>query len=301
MNTPSLITLLGTLLVPSLVSAQAAKPLDGTPVVACSTSPAHMGCVPGGAFLRGSNHGPANSHPRQSIWLQTFYMDKYEVTVEAYQACVKTGKCKTARTLYGDFSRPRQPKVGVTWFNAVQFCKATGKHLPTEAQWEKAARGVDGRMFPWGNGDCTCKRAVIKDHRGRSCGLKKRGGSPLKGRTLVVGSRPPTQFGLHDMAGNAWEWVHDWYSPSYKACGAGCQGTAPRGPCQGALSCRGHQQRVVRGGSWYWGCRRATTYYRRRHYPFNKFPNYHHFGFRCAASPKEAAELVAQEKVTGRP
>ncbi len=265
---------------------------NGVPVVACAAAPAGMACIPGGAFLRGVNHGPRNARPQQKVWLQTFYMDVNEVTVEAYAACVRAGKCRAAKTLYGDFSRPRQPKVGVSWFAAVKFCEAHGKRLPTEAQWEKAARGTDGRKYPWGNGDCSCKRAVIKDERGRSCGVKKRGGSPHKGRTFVVGSRPAAIHGLHDMAGNAWEWVLDWYTPSFKACGAACQGVDPKGPCGGALKCRGHRQRVVKGGSWYWTCKRATTYSRRRHYPINKFPNYHHFGFRCAASVKEAAVLV---------
>ena len=296
MNARLIFPLLALALSPQLAAAQPQKLPDGNPVEACEAPPPGMGCVLGGAFLRGSRRGPGNSRPQQKIWLQTFYMDRTEVTVAAYEACVKSGACKAAKTLYGDFSRPRQPKVGVSWFDAVQFCKAMGKRLPTEAQWEKAARGTDGRTFPWGNGDCTCKRAVIKDQRGRSCGVKKRGGSPNKGRTFVVGSRPATQYGLHDMAGNAWEWVLDWYSPSYKACGAACRGVDPRGPCDGALTCRGHRQRVVKGGSWYWTCKRAATYVRRQHYPINKFPNYHHFGFRCAASTSEALALRGPKK-----
>ena len=282
-------------LAPIMASAQEKLP-NGVPIVSCAAAPPDMACIPGGPFLRGSKFGPRYSRPLQKIWLQTFYMDRFEVTVEAYVACVKAGKCKAAKTLYGDFSRPRQPKVGVTWYDAVRFCKAMGKRLPTEAQWEKAARGTDGRKYPWGNDDCSCKRAVIKDKRGRSCGVKKRGGSPKKGRTFVVGSKPAAIHGLHDMAGNAWEWVLDWYSPSYKACGAACQGVDPKGPCQGAETCKGHRQRVVKGGSWYWSCERAATYVRRQHYPINKFPNYHHFGFRCAASAAEAAFLVKGKK-----
>ena len=273
-------------------SAHADKLPASTKIKPCAAAPASMACVPGGPFLRGSRYGPRNSRPQHEVWLQTFFMDVTEVTVEAYVACVKAGKCQEAKTLYGDFSRPRQPKVGVRWFDAVDFCKAQGKHLPTEAQWEKAARGADGRKFPWGNGDCTCKRAVIKDHRGRSCGVKKKGGSPDKGRTFEVGSRPAAIHGLHDMAGNAWEWVMDWYSPSYEACGAACQGVEPKGPCGGALKCKGHRQRAVRGGSWYWTCKKSVTYFRRSHFPINKFPNYHHYGFRCAASLEEAKKLV---------
>jgi formylglycine-generating enzyme required for sulfatase activity len=217
-------------------------------------------------------------------------MDKTEVTVEAYDACVKAGACEPAHTVYEDFSRPRQPKVGVQWFHAVRYCQAQGKHLPTEAEWEKAARGSDGRLYPWGDEPATCERAVIEDRRGRSCGVKKRGREPHKGRTFEVGSRPPNAYGLFDMSGNAWEWVADWYSSSYARCGARCSEDNPRGPCNGAEKCPGHFDRVVRGGSWYYGAEMATTVRRRPHAPGNQ--PYHHFGFRCAASSAEARQLL---------
>jgi formylglycine-generating enzyme required for sulfatase activity len=246
----------------------------------CGHPPEGMACIPGGVFLRGSDKGPRNTRPQQSIWLQTFYMDKYEVTVESYQACVAAGKCRPAKTNYRDYSRPRQPKVGVSWYAAQRYCRAQGKQLPSEAQWEKAARGVDGRLYPWGDAMATCERAVIKDKRGRSCGVKKRFGHPEKGRTFVVGTRPSNEYGLYDMAGNSWEWVADWYSKSYAHCGAACQGPDPRGPCQGQEPCSRHTMRIVRGGSWYWGPKQATTIFRRAHVPKNR--PYHHFGFRCA-------------------
>jgi formylglycine-generating enzyme required for sulfatase activity len=227
-----------------------------------------MACIPGGTFLRGSDDGPKNARPRAEVWLQTFYMDVHEVTVEAYEACVAAGTCRRARTIYNDFSRPRQPKVGVSWYNAVRFCESAGKHLPSEAQWEKAARGTDGRLYPWGRRRATCKLAVIKDGRGRSCGVQKKGRHPEKGRTFVVGTR---------------------HSSSYARCGQACQGAEPRGPCQGADPCKGHQRRVVRGGSWFWPATMATTIFRRPHVPANK--PYHHFGFRCAASVEQAAKL----------
>ncbi len=267
---------------------------DGSAVAPCAKKPpTERGCVPGGSFLRGADKGPKNARPQATIHLQTFYIDRYEVTVADYEACVKAGKCKPARTRYRDYNRPKQPKVGVSWYDAVAYCKAMGKHLPTEAEWEKAARGTDGRRYPWGNQRATCKRAVIKDHRGRSCGVKKaKGGGPDKGRTFVVGTRPPTLFGLYDMAGNSWEWVHDWYAPSYAACGAACTGVDPRGPCGGAEPCKGHRRKIVRGGSWYWPAAHATTVFRRPHVPSNN--PYHHFGFRCAASVGEVSALAGR-------
>jgi len=256
----------------------------------CEDAPFGMACIPGGWFLRGSDTQLRNSRPQQRIWVGTFYMDVTEVTVEAYEACVAGGGCRDARTVYEDFSRPLQPKVGVTWFDAAAFCTALGKHLPTEAEWEKAARGTDGRLYPWGDRVATCRDAVIEDRRGRSCGVKKRGESRDKGRTFVVGTRPANQYGLFDMAGNAWEWVNDWYSPDYEKCGEPCQRPNPRGPCDGRSPCRGRFYRVVRGGSWYYGAEMATTVYRRFHTPSNE--PYHHFGFRCAANLDEAARVV---------
>jgi formylglycine-generating enzyme required for sulfatase activity len=121
----------------------------------------------------------------------------------------------------------------------------------------------------------------------------QKGRHPDKGRTFEVGSRPAGRYGLFDMAGNAWEWVHDWMSPSYAACGADCAGVEPKGPCGGAEPCAGHRERIVKGGSWYWDAKRAMSYYRRSHDPKNELSDFHHFGFRCAASVEEARALTA--------
>ncbi len=224
------------------------------------------------------------------VWVDTFYMDLNETTTAEYQACVKARKCDKAGPKYKDYDRPRQPIVGISWYDSVKYCKAMGKHLPTEAEWEKAARGTDGRRYPWGNEPATCKRAVIMDKSGRSCGVKKAKGShPEKGRTWEIGQFPPTLYGLYDMAGNSWEWVSDWYSKSYDACGDACLGKNPQGPCNGAEHCKGHYKKIVKGGSWYWDASYATTFYRRPHVPSNN--PYHHFGFRCAASIDEAAAM----------
>jgi formylglycine-generating enzyme len=274
----------------SSAAAEPKAPADASAILPCAKAPAGMACIPGGPFLRGSNDGPRETRPQDTVWLQTFFMDVYEVTVEQHDACVQSGRCKKAKTAYSDFSRPKQPKVGINWYRAREFCDKNGKHLPTEAEWEKAARGTDGRLYPWGNEPATCERAVIMDDRGRSCGVKKQGGEPDKGRTFEVGTLPPNQFGLYDMAGNSWEWVADWFSKSYRACGKACQGKDPKGPCNGREPCPDHEEKIVRGGSWYWPAEYATTIHRRPHFPQNQ--PYHHFGFRCAASLEEAAELL---------
>lgn len=270
-----------------LALAQAAAPPAALP---CAEAPADMACVPAGEFIRGSDSGPKNAQPAERIWLQTFYMDLYEVTFAQYKACEKKGKCPKAGPKYSDYNRAKQPITGVSWYDAVAYCKAQGKQLPSEAQWEKAARGTQGATFPWGNDPVTCKRAIIMDASGRSCGVKKRFSQPEKGRVLEIGLRPAGVYGLFDMSGNSWEWVADWYSPSYAKCGEACRGVEPLGPCGGAAKCPGHHQKIVRGGSWYWPAEYATAYYRRPHEPDNE--PFHHFGFRCAATQEQVKGIL---------
>jgi len=266
---------------------------DSLKILPCQSPPGGMSCIPGGPFVRGSNDGPENTRPRDRVWVQTFLMDINEVTYGEYQACHKAGKCPKAHPLYLDFNRPRQPMNGVSWYAASQYCHAHGKRLPTEAEWEKAARGTDERLYPWGNEPATCDRAVIKGRKGRGCGVKKKGSQPDKGRPWVVGSFPPGIHGLHDMAGNSWEWVSDWYTKSYSDCGVDCQGVNPKGPCGGKKPCPGHRRKIVRGGSWYWPASHATTIFRRPHYPSNK--PFHHFGFRCAVDLSGTEALKVRE------
>lgn len=246
-----------------------------------ATLPDDMACIPGGPFLRGSNNKRhKRSRPQATVYVDTFLMDKNEVTYSQYKACERRGDCKKAGPNYRDFDAPRQPINGVSWYAANQYCIANGKHLPTEAEWEKAARGTDGRLYPWGNQRATCERAIIKDKRGRSCGKKQKSRKFADvGRPEPVGQRPPNDYGLYDMAGNSWEWVADWYTASYSACGSACRGRNPRGACAGKKRCAGNLK-VVRGGSWYWPAQYATTVYRRPHHPWNR--PFHHFGFRCA-------------------
>jgi sulfatase modifying factor 1 len=270
-------------------------------VVPCAaTPPPGMSCIPGGPFLRGATdaQGTAkdgNARPQSSVWLQTFYMDQYEVTFAEYGECIAAKKCKKAGPSYPDFDAPKQPIAGISWFDARDFCAWRGKRLPTEAQWEKAARGTDGRIYPWGDEPATCERAIYKDARGRSCGVPQNSKNHKHvGRPEPVGSRPATQYGLFDMAGNGWEWTADWSSPSWKACGAACAGVDPQGPCAGKPTCATSKRKIVRGGSWYWPAERMTTFHRRPHEPANA-PIFHHFGFRCAATLDDPAAAEPQK------
>jgi formylglycine-generating enzyme required for sulfatase activity len=291
---------------PAVLLVQALAGAGPVPLACLATAPPGMACVPGGPFTRGSERHHLclqqgvkrtrliDTSPVAEIGAQTFYLDLTEVTYQAYQACVAAGQCAKARgPVYRDFDRPRQPMAGVSWYDAVAFCRAQGKHLPTEAEWEKAARGPDGHPAPWGDAPATCEVAIIKDARGRSCGELQAGDYPDKGRPFEVASRPAGVYGLFDMAGNLEEWVYDWYSPTYGRCGEACLGTDPRGPCGGEDPCPGHPMRVVRGGSWYYDAGHANGYHRRAHFPSNR--PFHHLGFRCAASLDEAGALAAPE------
>jgi formylglycine-generating enzyme required for sulfatase activity len=265
----------------------------------CEATPQGMSCIPGGPFVRGADDGPEDARPKAIVYVSTFYMDQYDVTYEQYNECIRQKKCPHAKPNYKDFNHPRQPMNGVSWYDAVKYCEVHGKHLPTEAEWEKAARGVDGRLFPWGNEPVTCDRAVIMDAQGRSCGKPNNSRVPERGRPEDVGSRPAGIYGLFDMVGNSWQWVYDWYSKSYAECGPSCEGVDPKGPCDGKMGCPKMYRRVVRGGSWYWGPDMATSVYRRAHFPSND--PFHHFGFRCAASFEEARALVQNKGAKASP
>ncbi|MCB1321139.1 MAG: formylglycine-generating enzyme family protein [Leptospiraceae bacterium] len=252
------------------------------PACADLNVPADMRCIEGGPFLRGSERESINEDSRlkthdespvETIIVHTFFMDTTEVTYGAYQRCVQAGGCSPARPNYTGYSRDKQPMLGANWFQARQFCNYYDKRLATEAEWEFAARGPHGDLYPWGNEPATCERAIIKENDEKGCGT---------GVTWDVASRPVERNGLYDMAGNSWEWVNDWYSESYAACGLNCQGSNPQGPCNGADECPDHKYKVVRGGSWWWDAEHALSSNRRPHFPSNQ--PFHHFGFRCAKS-----------------
>ena len=261
---------------------------------------AGMQCIPAGEFIRGSNDHEADEKPEEKIYLDAFFIDTYETTNKEFNECLAQGKCKEClkhnkcSQVTAGYGKPyqgeKQPVVGISWYTAKEYCEFRGKRLPTEAEWEKAARGPNGNLYPWGNEPATCERAVIEtgapgDKR-KGCFAKK---LPVDWHmhTSDVGTRAPGVYGLYDMAGNSWEWVEDWYSPSYAACGDACRGKNPKGPCGGKESCPGFTRKVLKSGSWWWPGDYTRGSKRRSHSPEN-FPEYHHFGFRCAQNAKPA-------------
>ncbi|MCK9458865.1 MAG: SUMF1/EgtB/PvdO family nonheme iron enzyme [Proteobacteria bacterium] len=186
--------------------------------------------VPEGEFVMGGEWGEWDEEPRHVVRLDAFYIDAYEVTNEEYQRCIDARRCDP-QAHRGDRSvmGPRQPVVAVGWDDAVRYCKWAGKRLPTEAEWEKAARGTDERRFPWGD---EWRREWVNLH-GLEDGFAA---------TAPVGSFPSnvSPYGAYDMAGNAWEWVSDFHDKHYYR-------TSPRENPKGP---KAGERRVMRGGSW---------------------------------------------------
>ena len=193
-----------------------------------------MVLIPEGVFTRGSDSGGFDEKPEQEIYLDAFYVDKHEVSVEFYNKFRRAANYMEPAVPFfqGDYSilqTPNFPVVGVSWLDAVNYCKWAGKRLLTEAEWEKAARGTHGLIYPWGN-KMLPKRANLA---GKADGFEF---------MAPVGSFPMGRsvYGVYDMAGNVSEWVADWYDQFYYK-------TAPLMNPPGAEKTK---NRVFRGGSW---------------------------------------------------
>ncbi|HOX47434.1 MAG TPA: SUMF1/EgtB/PvdO family nonheme iron enzyme [Myxococcota bacterium] len=203
----------------------------------CVIAGSEMVRLPGTSFNRGSPAGVGESDetPMKQVVVPTYYLDRTEVTNAQYQACVQAGWCSlpSDTTAYGDPARADHPVVYVSWQQASDFCGWVGKSLPSEARWERAARGdaLADRTYPWGDGAPDCARANYS-----GC---QAGGNA----TAEVGSRPggATPEGALDLAGNVWEWCYDYYSSTYYGEQDALL-TDPYGPAEGT-------NRVVRGGA----------------------------------------------------
>ncbi len=247
---------------------------DGDARLACPAElPQGMACVRGGTFLRGDEEDESASSPAE-VFVSSFLMDTHETTWAEYNECVAARRCERP-IRYRRFMGPRQPAIAMRFEDAVAYCEMRGKRLPTEAEWERAARGEQNTAYPWGDAPATCDRANVRDARGHGCGTEI---------TSNVGSYPAGHFGLYDMAGNVDEWTADWWAPCYRGCerecGQECEGDNPRGPCGGASECPGRVLRVVRGGSWWWDGGHARATFRRGKPPRNRAN--HRYGIRCA-------------------
>jgi formylglycine-generating enzyme required for sulfatase activity len=228
------------------------------------TQEAPMTLVPAGEFMMGSNLAD-DERPAHHVYLNAFYMDKYEVTVGQYAKYLEVTDMEEPPDwhIMNQPQHQKRPVVNVDWEDAVMYCKWAGKRLPTEAEWEKAARGTDGRIYPWGNEVPTRLHANYGRKEWNNHLALVPVGSFEEGRS---------SYGIYDMAGNAWEWVSDWYDYDYYK---NSPRRNPTGPTTG-------EDKVVRGGSWLY----VPEFLRSAH-RFAAQPTNRHFGygFRCAKTP----------------
>jgi formylglycine-generating enzyme required for sulfatase activity len=184
--------------------------------------------VPAGEFIMGSDNGSSDEKPRRKVYLDAYWMYKHEVTVAQYRRfCSETRRKMPNPPGWG--WKEDHPVVRVSWDDAKAYADWAGVQLPTEAQWEKAARGTDGREYPWGNTFDPSKAA---------CSV-----APRKEKsTAPVGSMPSgaSPYGCLDMSGNVWEWCSDWYDAGYYA----------KAPNRNPENRQASTVRVLRGGSW---------------------------------------------------
>ena len=229
-------------------------------------APEGMVRIPAGEFTMGNDDGAQHEKPMHKVYLDSYYIGLHEVTNAEYHVFWRADGGATSDhtpVSYGEKlgvenwptiakTKPDHPVVGVSWHDAVAYAKWADKRLPTEAEWERAARGTDSRLWPWGN-------AFSLRIRGTKVHANIWGGDDgYRDRIAPVGTfqTGASPYGILDMAGNVWEWVGDWYSESYYHWGPSQN---PSGPDQGG-------RRVVRGGSWANGARMTQCSNRMGHY-----------------------------------
>ena len=245
---------------------------SATPVRSVGSSQDGMALVyiPAGEFLMGDNDSPRSS-PAHKVHLEAYWMDRVEVTNAMYQKCVKAGGCALPDVhfdpYYGKWAYRDHPVVYINWFQAQAYCKWAGRRLPTEVEWEKAARGTDGRKYPWGDEAPTPRLANFDEALIQQA---------ISSYRYPSGASP---FGVLNMSGNVREWLADWFDPNYYEYSPY---TNPKGPEAGT-------ERALRSGSYAEDRRQIAVYVRLRHSPDSAGLNR---GFRCAQDAQAGSDPI---------
>ncbi len=241
--------------------------------------PPDMAQIPAGCFDMGDHFGDSwdDQLPVHNVCISAFEMDFHEVTNAEYAKCVEDGACSapsdsssyTRASYYDNPTYNTYPVINIIWVDAHNYCSWAGKRLPTEAEWEYAARGgLEGKRFPWG-GDSANRDDDIS---GTDANYKD-SGDQWDNDTTPVGYYPPSGYGLYDMAGNVWEWVNDWYNETYyQDCVDQGIVDDPPGPAPASGS-----DHVLRGASFFGGTVYMPVAFRGHNY--QEHPG---FGVRCA-------------------
>jgi serine/threonine-protein kinase len=167
-----------------------------------------MDLVPAGEFIFGDDEGEPDERPARKLTLPAFFIDHVEVTVSAYERCASAKRCPAAAASSQGATGDELPVVGVSFSDASAYCTFAGKRLPTELEWEKAARGADGRRYPWGDA-FECGRGNFGNFGGDGrCAEEGAPGRPVAVGRFASGASP---YGALDLAGNVWEWVDGRY------------------------------------------------------------------------------------------
>jgi len=239
--------------------------------------------IPAGTFLMGSQPDERDAakeeQPQHEVYVDEFWIDKTETTNAQYRQCVEAGECRpperdmtyAGADYYSDEAFDAHPVIWVSWDDANTYCKWAGKRLPTEAEWEKAARGTEPRRYPWGDEWPDGRLVNLCDV---NCGFDYLHADidDKYAETSPVGNYPEgaNPYGLLDMAGNVWEWVSDWYAEDYYSW---TTTKNPQGPQYG-------DERVIRGGAWNMWQLALRTAARNKELPRFTYPN---VGIRCVS------------------